>query len=157
MPSYDPEREFDDWDRSRMEYEGGLPDGKYDYHATRTTHAAASTVGMAGYPSGVYGGTAKLPSAKKSILDEASEIVSGARRKAYGRPENNFARIAALWNAYLNGKPNGPLPITNEDTALMMILVKVARLIESPNHRDSMVDLAGYAATLEMLMENPNV
>lgn len=92
---------------------------------------------------------------KKSILDEAAEIVSGARRKAYGHPENNFGRISALWNAYLSGKPSGALPITNTDVSLLMILMKVARLIESPDHRDSLVDLAGYAATVEMLWDKP--
>jgi hypothetical protein len=29
----------------------------------------------------------------------------------------------------------------------MMILLKMARLMETPNHRDSYVDMAGYAAT----------
>lgn len=97
------------------------------------------------------------PEPLKTILDEAAEIVSGARRKAYGHPERNFSRIAALWNAYLAGKPNGPLPITDTDVSLLMILMKVARLIETPTHRDSLVDLAGYAATIEMLWSPEDV
>lgn len=88
-----------------------------------------------------------------SVLEEALGIVNGARRNAYGHPENNFGRIAGLWNAYLNGKPAGPLPITQIDVSLLMVLMKVARLIETPTHRDSAVDIAGYAATLEMLWE----
>lgn len=91
----------------------------------------------------------------ESILEEAIRITSGARRGSYGHPENNFARIAGLWNAYLNGKPDGPMPITSQDTALMMVLLKVARLLESPRHRDSVVDIAGYAATVEMLWTAP--
>lgn len=89
--------------------------------------------------------------APESILEEAIRITSGARRGSYGHPENNFGRIADLWNAYLSNKPGGPMPITPQDTALMMVLLKVARLLESPNHRDSVVDIAGYAATVEML------
>lgn len=88
-----------------------------------------------------------------SVLEEALGIVNGARRNAYGHPENNFGRIADLWNAYLNGKPAGPMPITQIDVSLLMVLMKVARLIETPTHRDSAVDIAGYAATLEMLWE----
>lgn len=91
----------------------------------------------------------------QSILDEAKSIVSGARRKAYGHPENNFQRIADLWAAYLRcAYPTFDVGVTREDVALMMILMKVARLIESPDHRDSLVDLAGYAATIELLWEN---
>lgn len=90
----------------------------------------------------------------KSILAEAAEIVLGARRKAYGTPENNFGRIASLWNVYLDQKPDGRGTIGPQDVALMMILMKVARLMESPDHRDSLVDLAGYAATVEMLWKD---
>lgn len=90
---------------------------------------------------------------RRSVLMEAEEIVNGARRGAYGHPENNFGRIADLWNAYLRGKPDGPMPITPQDTALLMVLMKIARLLETPVHRDSVVDICGYAATVEMLWE----
>lgn len=93
----------------------------------------------------------KVMNGPESILLEAERIVNGARRGSYGTPENNFGRIADLWTAYLNGKPGGPLPITPQDTALMMILMKCARLLETPVHRDSIVDIAGYAACVETL------
>lgn len=89
----------------------------------------------------------------RSVLMEAEEIVNGARRGAYGHPENNFGRIANLWNAYLAGKPVCAMPITPQDVALLMVLMKVARLLETPTHRDSAVDICGYAATLEMLWD----
>lgn len=91
---------------------------------------------------------------KETVLGEAARIISGARRGAYGTAEKNFDRIAALWNAYLGGKPNGPLPITAQDTALLVILIKVARLIETPRHRDSVVDIAGYAGCIETLWDD---
>jgi hypothetical protein len=59
-----------------------------------------------------------------TILDEARDAVFGARAKTYGHPAVNFDRTAKMW---------GP--------------VKLARLVESPRHRDSWVDLAGYAET----------
>lgn len=37
-----------------------------------------------------------------------------------------------------------------EDVAAAMRLVKESRLVNSPGHQDSMVDIAGYARTEEM-------
>lgn len=89
-----------------------------------------------------------------SVLMEAENIVNGPRRAAYGHPRENFGRICDLWNAYLRGRPGGAAaPITPEDHALMMVLLKVARLQESPEHRDSVVDICGYAGTYEFLLE----
>jgi hypothetical protein len=36
-----------------------------------------------------------------------------------------------------------------EDVALMMVLMKVARLCNTPDHRDSLVDICGYTALIE--------
>ena len=69
------------------------------------------------------------------------------RQKVYGTPQENHQRIATLWNAYLGGRfeVHGLL-IEPEDVALMQILLKIARLIETPDHADSWTDIAGYAA-----------
>jgi hypothetical protein len=67
--------------------------------------------------------------------------VSGAREDAYGGPEKSFTTIAALWSAYLG------IPLKPHDVAAMQALVKLARIRGSRGeHRDSWVDLAGYAA-----------
>lgn len=89
----------------------------------------------------------------RSILLEAEEVVNGPRRAAYGHPSVNFGRITALWNAWLDVRVAGPLRA--EDHAAMMILLKLARLAETPDHRDSLVDIAGYAATWELLAQAP--
>ncbi len=90
----------------------------------------------------------------RSVLMEAEELVNGARGAIYGHPRENFQRICDLWNAYLDGRPGGQAtPISAEDHAIMMILVKVARLQQTPEHRDSQVDIAGYIATYEKLGE----
>jgi len=82
----------------------------------------------------------------KTILDKAAEITSGARREAYGHPKDNFKRIADLWGAYLGYN------ITPEDTAMLMILLKVARHHHMPKE-DNLVDIAGYARTAELLSD----
>ena len=76
---------------------------------------------------------------REEILEEARKAVC-ERGKEYGGPEDSFQRIAALWAAY------GATSYTREDVAIMLGLVKIARLASNPAHRDSWVDLAGYAA-----------
>ena len=84
------------------------------------------------------------------LLEQARKIVTGARRQAYGTPEDNFQRIADLWNVYLSLRfretPSNASVLGTVDVCLMMNLMKVARLIETKNHADSWRDIAGYAA-----------
>ena len=77
---------------------------------------------------------------RSELLDKAKEIVNGARQENYGSPEQNFARIAAFWTLYLQRH------ITPADVAIMMILMKTARLQNNVKHEDSWIDIAGYAA-----------
>lgn len=83
---------------------------------------------------------------KEAIADEAKAIVTGSRRMAYGAPEQNFCRIARFWQAYFENTGRH-VQITPEDISPMMRLMKEARLCETPDHRDSFVDLVGYALT----------
>lgn len=93
---------------------------------------------------------------KRDVLEKAIAAVAD-RGLNYGKPEDNFRRIARLWNAHLvnrhSDKAGGDtvtaLPKLDEiDVALMMALMKIARLDNDPTHLDSIVDLAGYAACL---------
>lgn len=79
---------------------------------------------------------------RQEILDEANSIVNGARANTYGGPEDSFKTIAALWSVYLKTE----MPLMTSDVAVLLALLKIARLQNSPGHRDSWVDLAGYAA-----------
>jgi hypothetical protein len=90
---------------------------------------------------------------QRSILVEADDLINGARQKAYDHPKDNFLRTANLWNALLVDKLVDDARITEEEVALLMILVKMARLQASPDHRDSLVDIAGYAGTYEKVIE----
>lgn len=92
---------------------------------------------------------------KKDVLDKAIAAVAD-RGLNYGKPEENFDRIARLWNSHLVNRgvleadiladPAGKNGLTADDVAIMMSLMKIARLENSPDHLDSWVDLAGYAA-----------
>ena len=86
------------------------------------------------------------PDVKAAIADEAKKIVSGARRAAYGKPEDNFARIARFWDAYFKSTGRD-IDVTAADVSPLMRLMKEARLCETPDHRDSFVDLVGYTLT----------
>ena len=77
---------------------------------------------------------------RSELLDKAKEIVNGARQENYGSPEKNFANIALYWSVYLSRD------IKPTDVALMMVLMKLARLENKPDHEDSWIDIAGYAA-----------
>jgi Domain of unknown function (DUF6378) len=74
------------------------------------------------------------------ILDEAKRLTATDRNEIYGDPYTNHKRIADLWSVYLETE------ISPSQVALCLSLVKIARLIESPNHLDSYIDLAAYSA-----------
>jgi hypothetical protein len=74
------------------------------------------------------------------LLDRAKEIVTNDRQNTHGHPEDSFRRIADLWSGYLT------VGLHEEDVAVMMALVKVARIMENPRHADNWIDGAGYFA-----------
>ncbi len=76
----------------------------------------------------------------KPILEEAHEIIYGEREETYGDPGKNLRSIASFWSTYLSKE------VTYQDVCNMMVLMKVARLMNTPSHRDSLVDIAGYTA-----------
>ena len=78
---------------------------------------------------------------RADILATASEYVTTDRATTHGDAEDNFLRTAELWNAYL-GVDN----ISATDVAVMLALLKVARIKQNPNHTDNWIDIAGYAA-----------
>lgn len=87
----------------------------------------------------------------QTVLEEAMKCVGGPRRRDYGTPDENFGRIADLWNVHLKGKLSKP--VTPGDVAMLMILLKVARQANSPK-RDNLVDIAGYAQCASELKED---
>lgn len=102
-----------------------------------------------GHAHGINDTALKYPLPRQSLLREAYDITSSDRNSAYGNPEDNFANIAAYWNNYCQQRFKVALDITPQDVAHFMILMKMARLATNTSHRDSLVDIAGYAACAE--------
>jgi hypothetical protein len=82
-----------------------------------------------------------------TIAEEALAAVTGPRQRDYAHPKVNFQRIADLWSPILGVK------VTPEQVALCMIQVKVGRLMNRYT-RDSVVDILGYALTLDACRED---
>ena len=82
---------------------------------------------------------------RTEILAEAEKCVCGQREQDYGSPENNFQSIANLWQDYLRCTGQ-KVCIVAKDVAMMMALLKVARIAGDYATEDSFIDLAGYAA-----------
>lgn len=83
---------------------------------------------------------------KTHLVAEAGRIVDGPRRSAYGKPADNFLRIARYWQVYF-ANTGRPIEITAADISPLMRLMKEARLNETPDHYDSHLDLIGYTLT----------
>jgi hypothetical protein len=86
-------------------------------------------------------------STQSDLLKEVAEIVGGERSKDYGPPALNLDyRTAILWNAYLKIASPGYDSLNGVDVCNMMILLKMARIVESEQTKDNYADIAGYAA-----------
>lgn len=89
---------------------------------------------------------APVSTSRADILDQAKKCVCGQREQDYGTPESNFQLIADLWNGYLGFMDHPQDQIRATDVAMMMALMKIARIRNGGGSGDSFVDLAGYAA-----------
>ena len=85
-----------------------------------------------------------------NILEEAQSLVEGARREAYGHPYDDFKAVTGAAQALGICPGQWEDPVANaQHHALYMVLVKIQRLVQTPGHRDSIVDGAGYFYTYE--------
>ena len=94
-----------------------------------------------------------MPEATRDdILLKAQQCITVDRAATHGDAEDSFQTIADVWSWYLCnvGKDDIRLlpddPLTPADVAMMMALLKVARICGNKTHEDNYVDLAGYAA-----------
>lgn len=96
-----------------------------------------------------YGEDVKRRLTRVDILHAAEKCVCGQREQDYGTPEDNFETIAELWETYLRHAcvdEAGGVYIDANDVAMMMALLKIARIAAGGGKADSWIDLAGYAA-----------
>lgn len=82
---------------------------------------------------------------RTEILEAAQKCVCGDREQDYGHPENSFSTIANLWMDYWVAKGH-EVPIGPTDVAVMLALLKIARIATGHGKADNWIDLAGYAA-----------
>ena len=83
-----------------------------------------------------YGGQAA-----EMMLKQAAAAVAN-RREIYGDPRAAMEAVATRWSITLGHT------VTPAQVVLCLIDLKLARLAHDPDHLDSMVDVAGYAAIL---------
>ena len=74
------------------------------------------------------------------VFDTAKPDVTKDRAADHGDMEDNFQRIADYWSVHLDQR------IDAHDVAVMMTLLKVARIKSNPRHMDNFIDGAGYLA-----------
>mgnify|MGYP005990019829 FL=1 len=78
---------------------------------------------------------------RAKVLDTAKEYVTKDRAADHGDMEDNFRTIASYWNTHL-----GIDFIEPQDVAVMMTMLKLARIRQNEKHLDNWVDACGYMA-----------
>ena len=76
---------------------------------------------------------------RAETLNRAYECVCKDREGKHGGAEDNFSTIARLWNAY-----KGDDIFDSKDVAIMMAMLKIARIRTGHGTEDSYVDACGY-------------
>ena len=84
------------------------------------------------------------------ILRTAEEYVTKQRAQDYGDMNTNFAVIGKYWSTHLG------IEISSEDVAVMMALLKIARVKANSSTKDSFVEGCGYLALAGELAELKN-
>ena len=79
---------------------------------------------------------------RAEILQKAEQMINGPRARDYGDAYNNHERIAKMWTVLLDKE------VTVPQVYQCMIAVKLSRLIETPEHEDSAIDICGYGALM---------
>jgi hypothetical protein len=81
---------------------------------------------------------------RAEILQTADKYVSNDREAQYGSPEENFTVVGDLWNTYLGSRISQG--IDAEDVAVMLSLLKIARIASGQTKDDNYIDACGYLA-----------
>lgn len=88
-----------------------------------------------------------------TVLTAAHEVIYGDREQTYGTPDKNLQTIADYWTVHLKRKYGAEFDVDINDVCGMMILMKQARLANTPEHLDSLTDICGYAALQERCID----
>ena len=85
---------------------------------------------------------------RAKVLRTAETYVTKDRAGEHGNMEDNFKTIAAYWSEHLGTQ------VTAVDVAIMMALLKIARLRSNAPNLDNWVDGCGYLACGSELVYN---
>lgn len=85
------------------------------------------------------------------VLQEAQRAVEGARHKAYGTPAENHPCTAEMFRVWRERR-GADRPFDAVDVCAFNIIQKLSRLANAPDHRDSLVDIAGYAKNWALVL-----
>ena len=84
-------------------------------------------------------------------LERAISIISSDREQSNGKPSLTFKLTTALFQSYLDHRPD--VPLSNYDICNLNILQKIARSAAAPAD-DHFLDIAGYAALANELFHD---
>lgn len=91
---------------------------------------------------------------KPTMLQQAEDTINGPRQTDYGDKLTNFSQISMMVQGLLAPKLLPDSRITPEDIAMIMMLVKMSRLAKTPDHYDSILDIAGYAGCYDHIQKD---
>lgn len=88
-----------------------------------------------------------------TVLSDAADAVSGPREDDYGRPIDNHTTTAVMFQQWLSRRYRKAVKFDAVDVCAFNIVQKLGRLANSPKHRDSLVDIAGYAENWDLVLQ----
>ena len=77
---------------------------------------------------------------RENVLAKAGQLITGDRARDYGDAYENHERVATMWSAILGIK------VSVRMVYLCLLALKISRLVKTPSHTDSLVDICGYGA-----------
>ena len=80
-------------------------------------------------------------------FDQQIATITAERGERYGNPLDNFDMIGRMYDPIIQCDDN------ECRHAMYMIIVKLSRLVTTPDHPDSWLDIAGYARTALMALD----
>lgn len=87
------------------------------------------------------------PVKEEPVTQEACRLVTGPRQGSYGHPFDDFTRTGRMWGAIL-----GIDDVPPHLVGLCQVALKISREVNQAK-RDNLVDIAGYAETVNLVRQ----